>query len=66
VFLYSNTGGASVTVPVYIAETAPSNTRGRMVTVNNMFITGGQFVAAVLDGTLSPYKRIGWRYKALK
>ncbi|XP_067025133.1 proton myo-inositol cotransporter-like isoform X1 [Acropora muricata] len=54
-------GGASVTVPVYIAETAPSKTRGRMVTVNNLFITGGQFVAAVVDGFLSPYKRIGWR-----
>lgn len=54
-------GSASVTVPVYIAETAPSNTRGRMVTVNNLFITGGQFIAAVVDGILSPYKRIGWR-----
>ena len=67
VFLFSNQtlGGASVTVPVYIAETAPSDTRGQMVTINNMFITGGQFVAAFVDGTLSPYKRIGWRYVCL-
>lgn len=33
-----------------------------MVTINNMFITGGQFIAAVIDGIFSPYKRNGWRY----
>ena len=33
------------------------------MTINNMFITGGQFVAALIDGILSPYKKIGWRYK---
>ena len=33
------------------------------MTINNMFVTGGQFVAALIDGILSPYKRIGWRYK---
>ena len=56
------TGGASVTVPVYIAETAPSDIRGGLVTANNIFITGGQFIAAVVDGIFSPYKRTGWRY----
>ena len=55
-------GGASVTVPVYIAETAPSSIRGRLVTTNNLFITGGQFVAAVVDGLFSSYKKNGWRY----
>jgi len=54
-------GGASVTVPVYIAETAPSTIRGRLVTTNNLFITGGQFVAAVVDGLFSSYKKNGWR-----
>ncbi|KAJ7352883.1 hypothetical protein OS493_033149 [Desmophyllum pertusum] len=54
-------GGASVTVPVYIAETAPSNTRGRLVTINTLFITGGQFVAAVIDGIFSSNKSTGWR-----
>ena len=34
-----------------------------MVTINNMFITGGQFIAAVIDGIFSPYKRNGWRYR---
>ena len=61
-FVFFLSGGASVTVPVYIAETAPSNIRGRLVTVNNLFITGGQFIASVVDGIFSPYKRTGWRY----
>ena len=56
------TGGVSVTVPVYIAEIAPSDIRGGLVTANNIFITGGQFIAAVVDGIFSPYKRTGWRY----
>ena len=51
-----------MTVPVYIAETAPSDIRGGLVTANNIFITGGQFIAAVVDGIFSPYKRTGWRY----
>ena len=62
VLVFFLSGGASVTVPVYIAETAPSNIRGRLVTVNNLFITGGQFIASVVDGIFSPYKRTGWRY----
>ena len=56
------TGGVSVTVPVYIAETAPSDIRGGLVTANNIFITRGQFIAAVVDGIFSPLKRTGWRY----
>ncbi|XP_022805578.1 proton myo-inositol cotransporter-like [Stylophora pistillata] len=53
--------GVSVTVPVYIAETAPSNIRGRLATVYNLFMAGAQFVAAVIDGIFSPYKKTGWR-----
>ena len=62
IIVWSYAGGASVTVPVYIAETAPSSIRGRLVTTNNLFITGGQFVAAVIDGLFSSYKKNGWRY----
>lgn len=61
--MFDSTGGASVTVPVYIAETAPSSTRGVLVTIYQLFVTGGQFVAAVIDGIFSSYKRTGWRYK---
>ena len=58
-------GFASMTVPVYISETAPSKIRGRLIVVNNLFITGGQFVATVIDGLFSIdqefAKKNGWR-----
>ncbi|XP_022099835.1 proton myo-inositol cotransporter-like isoform X2 [Acanthaster planci] len=53
-------GLASMTVPMYIAEAAPTHLRGRLVTINNLFITFGQFVASVIDGFLS-YHSWGWR-----
>ncbi|XP_043922139.1 proton myo-inositol cotransporter [Protopterus annectens] len=55
-------GIASMTVPVYIAECSPSHLRGRLVTVNNLFITGGQFFASLLDGVFSFLPKDGWRY----
>ncbi|XP_069833354.1 proton myo-inositol cotransporter isoform X1 [Dendropsophus ebraccatus] len=55
-------GIASMTVPVYIAEAAPPHLRGRLVTINTLFITGGQFFAAVVDGAFSYLPRDGWRY----
>ena len=56
------TGLASMTVPMYIAESAPPTMRGRLVTFNNIFITGGQFVAGIVDGAFSYDKTNGWRY----
>ena len=55
-------GLAAMAVPMYLAELAPAKMRGKMVVVNNLGITGGQFVATVVDGALSylPYN-IGWR-----
>lgn len=50
-----------MTVPIYIAECAPAELRGRLVTINNLFITGGQFIASVLDGAFSYDKVNGWR-----
>ena len=55
-------GLASMTVPMYIAECAPFHLRGRMVTLNNVFITFGQVVAAVIAGIFSYDKDNGWRY----
>ncbi|OCT87307.1 proton myo-inositol cotransporter [Xenopus laevis] len=55
-------GIASMTVPVYIAESAPPHLRGRLVTINTLFITGGQFFAAMVDGAFSYLPRDGWRY----
>ncbi|CAL5228707.1 g11888 [Coccomyxa viridis] len=42
-------GLASVTSPVYIAESAPPSVRATLVTMNVLMITGGQFVAYVAD-----------------
>lgn len=42
-------GLASVTAPVYIAETAPASIRAGLVTVNTLMITTGQFAAYLLD-----------------
>ncbi|XP_033126179.1 proton myo-inositol cotransporter-like isoform X2 [Anneissia japonica] len=55
-------GLASMTVPMYIAEASPSHVRGRLVTVNNLFITGGQLVASIVDGLFSENADNGWRY----
>lgn len=38
-------GGASVTVPVFIAELAPAEHRGRLVTQNELMIVTGQLLA---------------------
>ncbi|KAM8890856.1 proton myo-inositol cotransporter-like isoform 2-T2 [Spinachia spinachia] len=55
-------GIASMTVPVYIAEVSPPHRRGQLVTVNSLFITGGQFAASVVDGAFSYVSRGGWRF----
>ncbi|XP_042352669.1 proton myo-inositol cotransporter-like isoform X2 [Plectropomus leopardus] len=55
-------GIASMTVPVYIAEVSPPHKRGQLVIINNLFLTGGQFIASVIDGAFSYLKHSGWRY----
>ncbi|XP_008289638.1 proton myo-inositol cotransporter isoform X3 [Stegastes partitus] len=55
-------GIASMTVPVYIAEVSPPHLRGQLVTINSLFITGGQFIASVVDGAFSYMSHDGWRY----
>lgn len=55
-------GFASMTVPMYIAEMAPARHRGRLVTVNNLFICGGQAVASIVAGGLSYLAdHLAWR-----
>jgi MFS transporter, SP family, solute carrier family 2 (myo-inositol transporter), member 13 len=53
-------GVASMVVPIYLAETAPTHHRGTIVTVNNLFITGGQFISGLIDGAFSDVHE-GWR-----
>jgi MFS transporter, SP family, major inositol transporter len=58
-------GGASVTVPTYLAEMAPVETRGNVVTRNELMIVGGQLLAfvfnAILGNTMGDNAYV-WRY----
>ncbi|KAK4043555.1 general substrate transporter [Parachaetomium inaequale] len=57
-------GAASFVVPLYIAELAPARFRGRLVTMNVIFITLGQVVAYVVGWGLGEYgdERTAWRW----
>lgn len=58
-------GGASVTVPAYLAEMAPADRRGRMVTQNELMIVSGQLLAFILNAILGvAFGEVGhiWRY----
>ncbi|MEH2920341.1 sugar porter family MFS transporter [Samsonia erythrinae] len=44
-------GGAAATVPVYIAEIAPANRRGQLVTLQELMIVTGQLLAYISNAT---------------
>lgn len=55
-------GLAAMAVPMYIAESAPARMRGKLVVVNISFVTGGQFIATIVDGAFSGLGlNLGWR-----
>lgn len=45
-------GSASVTVPVYLAELAPFERRGSLVSLNELMIVGGQFLAFLMNAII--------------
>jgi major inositol transporter-like SP family MFS transporter len=45
-------GAAAATVPLYLAEMAPVHRRGRMVTINELMIVGGQFLAFAINALI--------------
>jgi SP family myo-inositol transporter-like MFS transporter 13 len=57
-------GAASFVVPLYIAELAPAAYRGRLVTMNVLFITLGQVVAYIIGWGFATYgdPSTGWRW----
>lgn len=46
-------GGAAATVPVYIAEIAPANKRGQLVTLQELMILSGQLLAYISNATFN-------------
>ena len=54
-------GVASMTVPIYIAETSPSHVRGQLITLYQLNITAGQFIASIMNGAFSYLPKDGWR-----
>ncbi|KAK4120842.1 general substrate transporter [Parathielavia appendiculata] len=57
-------GAASFVVPLYISELAPARFRGRLVTMNVVFITLGQVVAYIVGWALGQFGEDGmaWRW----
>jgi MFS transporter, SP family, major inositol transporter len=45
-------GAAAATCPLYLAEMAPAELRGRMVTINELMIVTGQFLAFAINALL--------------
>ncbi|XP_045164785.2 proton myo-inositol cotransporter-like [Mercenaria mercenaria] len=55
-------GFASMSIPVYVAEAAPADIRGRLVTINQLFITIGILISSIVAGLFSGMQEDGWRY----
>jgi SP family myo-inositol transporter-like MFS transporter 13 len=57
-------GAGSFVVPLYIAELAPAPFRGRLVTLNILFITIGQVVAYIIGWAFVEWgnESTGWRW----
>lgn len=61
-------GGASVTVPVYLAEISPYERRGSLVTRNEFMIVFGQFLAFAINALIYNIwgeNDVVWRYMLL-
>ena len=47
---------------MFISESAPAEMRGKLVVVYIAFVTGGQFIATLIDGAFSYLPlHVGWR-----
>lgn len=57
-------GAGSFVAPLYIAELAPAPFRGRLITLNILFVTLGQVVAYIVGWAFVQYgdEKTGWRW----
>ena len=58
-------GGASVVVPTYLAELAPPEIRGRLVTQNELMIVSGQLLAFAVNAVIAHVwgeSHVVWRW----
>jgi MFS transporter, SP family, major inositol transporter len=53
-------GVSSIIVPLYIAEMAPADVRGRLVSLNSLMIVAGQLAAYLVNAWLAQYA--AWRW----
>jgi len=53
IFLGFGVGAAAVSAPLYLAEMAPAEKRGRMVTINELMIVTGQMLAFMINALLA-------------
>ncbi|MDO9379646.1 MAG: sugar porter family MFS transporter [Nocardioidaceae bacterium] len=59
-------GGASATVPVYLAEVAPVERRGGLVTRNEVMIVSGQFAAFVINAVIfNVWGEVDWIWRVM-
>lgn len=49
IFVGLGVGMASMTAPLYISEASPARIRGALVSANGLLITGGQFLAYLVN-----------------
>ncbi|GAB4830754.1 Sugar (and other) transporter [Ancistrocladus abbreviatus] len=60
-FVGLGVGMASMTAPLYISETSPTRIRGALVSTNGLLITGGQFLAYLINLAFTQVKGT-WRW----
>ncbi|KAJ5539657.1 hypothetical protein N7513_007989 [Penicillium frequentans] len=54
-------GAAAMVLPLYVAEIAPAKSRGKLIGLNNMSITGGQVISYAIGAAFASVNH-GWRY----
>ncbi|KAG5503409.1 hypothetical protein JKF63_05547 [Porcisia hertigi] len=56
-------GISSATIPVYLAEVTSPKHRGATIVLNNLFLTGAQFIAAGFTALMVVFtsRNVGWR-----